>query len=104
MGILKKNPNKVEIEIETDEYKKNFNSELMWKDEVDLKEDNVLNDYNSAEALAVEVEKSKRTYEKQSIHELLANYVNIIYNDIKELAKTNIIQHTIYLFNSTLIA
>ncbi len=28
MGILEKDPNKVEIETETDSYKENFNSEL----------------------------------------------------------------------------
>jgi len=29
MEILEKNPNKVEIEIETDSYEENFNSELI---------------------------------------------------------------------------
>ena len=68
-----------------------------------MKEDNVLNNYNPMEALAAETEELKRTYEEQSIYELLANYANIVYINIKELAKTNIIQHTIHLFNSTLI-
>jgi len=66
-----------------------------------MKEDNILNDYNSVKALVTKAEESKRTYEKQSIHELLADYANIIYIDMKELTKTNIIQHTIYLLNST---
>ncbi len=35
---------------------------------------------------------------------MLAKYANIIYMDMKELAKTNIIQHTIHLLNSTPIA
>ncbi len=39
MEILKKNPNKVEVETEIDDYKKNFNSELIWKDEINIKID-----------------------------------------------------------------
>ncbi len=54
----------MKVEIETSKYKKNFDSELIWKDEVDMKEDNVLNEYNLAEALIIEAKKSKRTYEK----------------------------------------
>ncbi len=42
-------------------------------------------------ALAMEVKELKRTYKKQSIHEMLTEYTNIIYTDMKELAKTNII-------------
>ncbi len=45
-----------------------------------------------------------KTFEEQSMHELLAKYADIIYTDVKELAKTNIIQHTIHLLNSTPIA
>ncbi len=69
-----------------------------------MKIDNILNDYNLAEAFTAEVEELKLTYEEQSIHELLTDYADIIYNDMKELAKTNIIQYTIHLLNSTLIA
>ncbi len=64
MRILEKDPNKVKVKIKTDNYKKNFDSKLTWKNEVDLKMNNILNDYNLVEALAVETEKSKRTYEK----------------------------------------
>ena len=32
---------------------------------------------------------------------MLAKYADIIYTDMKELVKTNIIQHTIHLLNST---
>jgi len=74
---------------------------MTWEDEVDIELDNILSDYNSAEALAAETAASQRTYEKQSIHEMLAKYADIIYMDMKELAKTNIIQHTIHLLNST---
>ncbi len=99
MGIVKKDLNKVEIETEILGYKENFNSEMKWEDEVDIELDNILGDYNPAEALAVEMKVSQRIYEEQSIYELLAKYADIIYIDMKELAKTNIIQHTIYLFN-----
>ncbi len=56
-----------------------------------MKEDNVFNNYNPAEAFIAEVKESKRTNEKQSIYEVLIDYADIIYTDIKELAKTNII-------------
>jgi len=65
--------------------------------------DNILSDYNLAEALAAKKEGPERTFEEQSIHELLAKYADIIYIDVKELAKTNIIQHTIHLLNQILI-
>ncbi len=103
MGILEKDPNKVKVEIEISEYEENFDSELTWKNEVDLKEDNVFNKYNPAEALAAEAEEPKLSYKEQSIHKVLADYADIIYIDMKELAKTNIIQYTIYLLNLILI-
>ncbi len=64
MGILEKDPNKVKVEIEINGYKENFDSELTWKDEMNIEKDNVLNDYNPAEALVVEVKELKQTYEK----------------------------------------
>src|SRR6266542_2527086 len=103
MGIVEKNLNNVEVETETSEYE-NFDSEMTWKDKVDIELDNILSDYNPAEALAAEKEGPEQTFEEQSIHELLAKYADIIYTDMKELAKTNIIQHTIHLLNSTPIA
>ena len=48
-------------------------------------------DYNPAEALVAEKKESERTFEEQSIHELLTKYADIIYTDMKKLAKTNII-------------
>src|SRR6266542_2023238 len=104
MGIMKKDLNKVKVETEISGYKENFDSEMTWKNKINIELDNILNDYNPAEALAIEIEASKRTFEEQSIHELLVKYADIIYMDMKELAKTNIIQHTIHLLNSTLIA
>jgi len=53
--------------------------------------DNILNNYNPVKAFVAEAEKSKWTYEEQSIYELLTDYAEIIYNDMKELAKTNVI-------------
>src|SRR6266498_4093681 len=100
MGIVEKNLNNVEVETETSEYE-NVDSEMTWEDEVDIELDNILNDYNPAEALTAEKEGSERTFEEQSIHELLRKYADIIYTDVKELAKTNIIQYTIHLLNLT---
>src|SRR6266540_2002237 len=90
MKIVEKNLNNMEVKTETSEYE-GFNSEMTWEDEVDIELDNILSDYNPAEALTVEKEGSERTFEEQSIHELLAKYANIIYTDMKELAKTNMI-------------
>jgi len=100
MGMIEKDLDKVEVKTETSEYK-DFDSEITWEDKVDIELNNILSDYNPAEALAVEKEGSERTFEEQSIHEMLAKYADIIYTDMKELAKTNIIQHIIYLLNST---
>ena len=90
MGIIEKDLNNVKIETETSEYE-SFDNEMMWEDEVDIELDNILSDYNPAEVLAAEKEGPERTFEEQSIHELLAKYADIIYTDMKELAKTNII-------------
>src|SRR6266540_1774260 len=103
MGILEKDLNNVEIKTETSEYE-NFDPEMTWEDKIDIELDNILSDYNPAEALTAEKEGSERIFEEQSIHEMLAKYADIIYTDMKELAKTNIIQHTIHLLNQTLIA
>src|SRR6266536_3393230 len=103
MGIVEKDLNNVEVKTEISEYE-SFDSEMTWEDEVDIELDNILSDYNPAEALAAEKEGPERTFEEQSIHEMLAKYADIIYTDVKELAKTNIIQYTIHLLNSTPIA
>ena len=90
MGIVEKDLNNVEVKTETSEYE-GFDSEMTWEDEVDIELDNILSDYNPAEALAAEKEGSEWTFEEQSIHEMLAKYADIIYTDMKKLAKTNII-------------
>ena len=90
MGIVEKDLNNVKVKTETSEYK-GFDSEMIWEDKVDIELDNILSDYNPAEALAAEKEGPERTFKEQSIHELFAKYADIIYTDVKELAKTNII-------------
>ncbi len=77
---------------------------MTWENEVNLELDNILSNYNLAEALVAETEVLKQTYEEQSVRELLINYADIIYTNMKELAKTNIIQHIIHLLNSIPIA
>ncbi len=91
MRILEKDPNKVEVKTETNDYEENFNSKLIQEDEVDLKMNNILNDYNLVEAFTAETEKPKQILKEQSIHKLLADYADIVYSNMKELAKTNII-------------
>ena len=59
MEIIEKNPNKVKVEIETSEYKKNFDSKMIQENEIDIEEDNILSEYNPVEALAAETEKPK---------------------------------------------
>ena len=90
MEIVEKDLNNVKVKTETSEYE-SFDSEITWEDEVDIELDNILSDYNPAEALVTETEAPKRTYEKQSIYEMLTNYADIIYMNVKELAKINII-------------
>ena len=88
--MIEKDLDKVEVKTEISEYE-SFNSKMIWENEVNIELDNILNDYNLAEALVVETEGLEWTFEEQSIHELLAKYADIIYTDIKELDKTNII-------------
>src|SRR6266540_6799801 len=90
MGIVEKNLDNVEVKTETSEYE-GFDSKMTWEDEVDIELNNILSDYNPAEALAAEKKEPERTFEEQSIHEMLTKYADIIYTDMKELAKTNII-------------
>ena len=63
MGIVEKDLNNVEVEIETSEYE-GFDSEMIWEDEVDIELDNILSDYNPAEALAAEKERLEQTFEE----------------------------------------
>ena len=91
MKIVEKDLNKVEVETEILGYEENFDSKIIWEDKVDIELDNILSDYNLVEVLATETEEPERTFEEQSIHKVFTDYADIIYNDMKELAKTNII-------------
>ncbi len=64
---------------------------MTQEDKVDIELDNILSDYNPAEVIAAKTETPGQTYKEQSIHGLLADYADVIYMDMKELAKTNII-------------
>ncbi len=63
MGMIEKDLDKVEVEIETSEYE-GFDSEMTWEDEINIELDNILSDYNLAEALAAEKEGPKRTFKE----------------------------------------
>ena len=89
--MIKKDLDKVKVEIKTSEIEEYLDSEMSWEDEVNIELDNILSDYNPAKVLAVETETFKQTYEEQSIWEMLTDYTDIIYTNMKELAKINII-------------
>ncbi len=59
MGIIERDLNRVEVEIKISGYEENFDSEMMWEDEVDIELDNILSDYNLTEVLATETEGPK---------------------------------------------
>ncbi len=64
MGIVKKDLSNVKVKTETLGYEENFDSEMTWKDKVDIELDNILSDYNLAEVLAAEIKALKRTYKE----------------------------------------
>ena len=59
MGIVEKDLNKVEVETGTLGYKESFDSEMTWKDKVDIELDNILSNYNPTEALTAKMEGSE---------------------------------------------
>ena len=59
MRILKKDPNKVKVKTETDNYEEGFDLKLTQKDKVNVKMDRILNEYNSVEAFAVKAKEPK---------------------------------------------
>ncbi len=89
--MIEKDLDRVEDKTETSESKEYFNFEITWEVKIDIELDNILSDYNPTEVLAAETEAPKQTFKEQSVRELLVNYADIIYTDMKELAKTNII-------------
>ncbi len=79
--------------------------EPTWENEMNWKEDNLLHDYNPAEVMAAEeVKAMELTPEQQEIHDMVQEYLDIVYSDIKDLNQTNIIQHTIELLDKAPIA
>ncbi len=69
------------------------------------KEDDLFHDYNPAEVMAAkEVKAVKPTSEQQEIHDMVQEYADMVYSDIKDLNQTNIIKHTIELLDKVLIA
>ena len=64
MGIVEKDLNKMKVETEISEYEENFDFEMMWEDEVDIELDNILSDYNLAEALVAETEAPRWTFKE----------------------------------------
>ena len=69
------------------------------------KEDDLLHYYNPAEVMAVEEAKATEfTPEQRKIHDMVQEYSDIVYTDIKDLNQTNIIKHTIELLDKALIA
>ena len=76
-----------------------------WEDEMDIEENELFNDVNPAEVLTAEIKEGEPSSpEQQEIFAILDDYKDIQYTDIKQLNKTNLIQHTIHLLNATLIA
>jgi len=79
--------------------------EPTWEDEIKGKEDDLLHDYNPAEVMAVEEAKAiEFTFEQRKIHNMVQEYSDIVYTNIKDLNQTNIIKHTIELLDKALIA
>ena len=63
-------------------------------------EDDLLHNYNSAEIIVVEEAKAaEHTSEQQKIYDMVQEYLNIVYSNIKDLNQTNIIKHTIKLLD-----
>jgi len=72
---------------------------------MEWEEDDLLYDYNSAEVMVVEEAKAAEpTLKQQEIHNMVQEYVDIVYSDIKDLNQTNIIKHIIELLDKALIA
>ncbi len=90
-----------------DKVNKILNKELKeptQEDEIDWEEDNLLYDYNSAKVIvAEEVKATELTSEQQEIHDMIQEYLDIVYSNIKDLNQTNIIKHTIKLLDKALI-
>src|SRR6266540_3245178 len=75
--------------------------DLGWEDEMEIEEDNLLTIYNPAEAMSnnVMVETIQEGPNHPDYKAVLKEYKDIQFKSMKELGRTNIIQHTIQLLD-----
>src|SRR6266545_1762585 len=75
--------------------------DLGWEDEMDLEENNLLTTYNPAEAMSnnVMIETIQKGPSHPDFKAILEEYKDIQFENMKELGRTNIIQHTIQLLD-----
>ena len=63
--------------------------EPTWKDEMEWEENDLLYDYNPAEVMATKKAKvAELTLEQQEIHNMVQEYSDIVYSDIKILIRS----------------
>jgi len=74
---------------------------LGWEDEIEIEEDNFLTIYNPAKAMSnnVIVEAIQEGPNYPDFKAVLEEYKDIQFESMKELGRTNIIQHTIQLLD-----
>ncbi len=77
------------------------NVDLEWEDEMEIKEDNLLITYNPAEAMSnnVTIEAIQEGPSHPDFKAVLEEYKDIQFKNMKELGRTNIIQHTIQILD-----
>src|SRR6266540_3546298 len=75
--------------------------DLGWEDEMEIEEDNLLTTYNPAEAMSnnVMIEAIQEEPNHSDFKAVLKEYKDIQFENMKELGRTNIIQHTIQLLD-----
>ena len=74
---------------------------MEWEDEMKIKEDNLLTEYNPAEAMSnnVMIEVIQEGPNHPDFEAVLEEYKDIQFENMKKLGRTNIIQHTIQLLD-----
>src|SRR6266540_4166588 len=75
--------------------------DLGWEDEIEIEEDNLLTTYNPAEAMSnnMIVEAIQEGPNHPNFKAVFEEYKDIQFENMKELGRTTIIQHTIQLLN-----
>src|SRR6266496_1491507 len=75
--------------------------DLRWEDEMEIEKDNLLTTYNPAEAMSnnMTVEAIQEGPNHPDFKAVLEEYKDIQFENMKELDRTNIIQHTIQLLD-----